>query len=48
MLVERGKKMADEIRSELSVSTSFIQGFCGLSAEFFERSSSAEFVPSLK
>jgi Zn-dependent peptidase ImmA (M78 family)/transcriptional regulator with XRE-family HTH domain len=48
LLVEHGKKMTDEIRADLGVSSTFIQGFCGLTAEFFEGGKTAEFMPSLK
>jgi hypothetical protein len=48
LVVDGGKKMADEIHAELGVSSSFIEAFCGLSATFFDRGRAAEFSPSLK
>jgi hypothetical protein len=48
LVVDGGKKMADEIHAELGVSSSFIEAFCGLSAPFFDRGRAAEFSPSLK
>ena len=48
LVVDGGKKMADEIHAELGVSSSFIEAFCGLSATFFDRGRGAEFSPSLK
>lgn len=48
MIVESGKKMADEIATELQIARRYIEAFCNLPANFLSVGTVREFSPSLK
>jgi Zn-dependent peptidase ImmA (M78 family)/transcriptional regulator with XRE-family HTH domain len=48
VVVTAGKKMADEIVSDLRLSTPLVAAFCGLAVDYFRPSITAEFTPYLK
>jgi hypothetical protein len=48
LLVSSGKKMADEIVSDLRIAASLVAAFCSLPIEFFRPRAGPEFKPILK
>jgi Zn-dependent peptidase ImmA (M78 family)/transcriptional regulator with XRE-family HTH domain len=48
IVVTAGKKMADEIVSDLRISAQLVASFCGISVDFFRPKPGAEFTPVLK
>ena len=48
LIVNAGKKLSDQIVTEIQVSADFLAAICGVKVTFFEISTEVEFSPSLK
>jgi len=48
LVVNAGKKLSDQIVTEIQVSADFLAAICGVKVTFFEAPATVEFTPSLK
>jgi Zn-dependent peptidase ImmA (M78 family) len=48
LMVSAGKKLSDQIVTEVQVSADFLAAICGVKVAFFETPATVEFTPSLK
>lgn len=48
LVISAGKKLSDQIVTEIQVSADFLAAICGVKVSFFEVQPVAEFTPSLK